>query len=709
MKRKSMASHQLARSALEPVTRDKSELFKRLVDTGMRLNALHSAEALCEFVIAEAIELSGASRVLLLVLDRSEGLRIAGAHLSKGEDSAALLQAITAWIEEARRSREARLRHGPESAQLANQRSCLIAPLIAQNDVLGFLYADIDGTCGRFHEDDCDLLAVLASQAATALANIRLRDQLERQASNVTSELQRQANELAIINGIQQGMAAELDFQAIVDLVGEKLRTVFGSENLSITWWDQQSGTAHALYAVQHGERVPVGPRKPNLNGPYMQALFANRPVLANSRTEMDALGMRPPDGLAPSLATLTVPIFARDRLMGAITLDSHEPARKFSADDQRLLQTVAATMGIGLENARLFNETRDALERQTATAEVLKVIASSPSDVQPVFEAVAERTMDLLDCWSVIVISYDGEQLHFGAACGALPETVHALRQMFPQRPGPDTAVGRCILERAVINSADLQADPSPQMREIARARGLRAALIVPMLRDGEPIGAIAVSRNEPGAFAATEVGLLQTFADQAVIAIENVRLFNETREALERQTATAEVLKVIGGSMADAAPVFDTILESCERLFAATEQGILLIDDENALMRIGAHRGSARAGLDQIFPLKLTNSVVENAIRDHRVLRYADVLGDGEQVPESVRTVARVLDIGNYSQVFAPMQWEGKGIGALYIIRKPPDPFSDKEVTLLETFADQAVIAIQNARLFNETKEAL
>ena len=194
------------------------------------------------------------------------------------------------------------LRHGPEGAQAANQRSCLIAPLIAQNDVLGFLYADIDGTCGRFHEHDCDLLATLASQAATALANMRLRDQLERQVSNVTSEFERQANELAIINGIQQGIAAELDFQAIVELVGEKLRRVFGSENLSIIWWDEQSATAHALYAVQHGERVQVGPRKPNLDGPFMQALFANRPVLANSRAEMDALGMSPPDGLAPKL-----------------------------------------------------------------------------------------------------------------------------------------------------------------------------------------------------------------------------------------------------------------------------------------------------------------------------------------------------------------------------------------------------------------------
>src|SRR3954447_14652881 len=167
MKRTRITARQLSASpAHAPATRDKSELFKRLVETGMRFNQLYSAEALYESVIAESLELSGASRVLL-VLDGSEGLRIAGSHLSKGEDATALLKAITPWVEEARRSREARLRHGPEGAQLANQRSCLIAPLIAQNDVLGFLYADIDGASGRFHEDDRDLLAMLASQAAT--------------------------------------------------------------------------------------------------------------------------------------------------------------------------------------------------------------------------------------------------------------------------------------------------------------------------------------------------------------------------------------------------------------------------------------------------------------------------------------------------------------------------------------------------------------
>ncbi len=173
----------------------------------------------------------------------------------------------------------------------------------------------------------------------------------------------------------------------------------------------------------------------------------------------------------------------------------------------------------------------KEAREQQAATAEILKVIASSPDDVQPVLEAVAERAMSLLDAWSVLVTRFDGELLHFGAARGALPDTEQFLRSQYPMRPEAAVFAGRCILERSAINISDAQADPSPQNRERARLRGFRAALSVPMLRDGQPNGVISVSRSEAGAFAANEVELLQTFADQAVIAIENVRLFNEVQ----------------------------------------------------------------------------------------------------------------------------------------------------------------------------------
>ncbi|HEY2978495.1 MAG TPA: ATP-binding protein, partial [Burkholderiaceae bacterium] len=213
---------------------------------------------------------------------------------------------------------------------------------------------------------------------------------------------------------------------------------------------------------------------------------------------------------------------------------------------------------------------------------------------------------------------------------------------------------------------------------------------------------GVIGLARKEVRPFLAPEIELVQTFADQAVIAIENVRLFNETKEALEQQTATAEVLRVISSSVADTAPVFEKILHSCSHLFESSEQGIVLLG-EDGLLRLGAHRGTAREKLAAVFPIEAGDEPVARAMAEQRVLHYPDVLRDAE--PGSLsRVVAERLGVGSYTQVFAPMRWEGRGVGYLYVIRSPVSPFSDKEIGLLKTFGDQAAIAIQNARLFNE-----
>jgi two-component system NtrC family sensor kinase len=210
---------------------------------------------------------------------------------------------------------------------------------------------------------------------------------------------------------------------------------------------------------------------------------------------------------------------------------------------------------------ARLTRELREAQERQAATAGILQIIANSPSDVQPVFDAVADRAMTLLDCWSVTVTRFDGEYVQFGAARGALPDTEQLVRQRYQSmRPDRASLLGRCLLERTVVNSADALAEPDPQLRDYARKRGFRAVLIVPLLRGDKVEGALVLTRAEPGLFAPHEIELVRTFADQAVIAIQNARLFNEVKtktddltEALQMQTATSDVLKVISRSAFD------------------------------------------------------------------------------------------------------------------------------------------------------------
>src|SRR6185369_5805484 len=175
---------------------------------------------------------------------------------------------------------------------------------------------------------------------------------------------------------------------------------------------------------------------------------------------------------------------------------------------------------------------------------------------------------------------------------------------------------------------------------------------------------------------------------------------------EALEQQTATAEVLRVISSSVADSKPVFEKILESCQRLFASNEQGILVVGNDN-LLHLGSHHGAAREKVAALFPVPRAIGA-DAARRERSVIHIKDILGDAD-VPPGLRVIAEQIGVGTYSQVIAPMLWEGESIGSLYVIRQPAVGFSDKEIGLLRTFADQAVIAIQNARLFNETKEAL
>ena len=236
----------------------------------------------------------------------------------------------------------------------------------------------------------------------------------------------------------------------------------------------------------------------------------------------------------------------------------------------------------------------------------------------------------------------------------------------------------------------------------------GIYSQMFAPMVWEGRSIGTLYAIRQPAIGFTDKEVGLLKTFADQAVIAIQNSRLFNETREALEQQTATAEVLQVISSSVADTQPVFDKILDSCQRLFATSALGIYLVD-ETGLLHIGASRVESEDALPwhrseaEQFPRSVEGTATEIAIRERRVVHYPDVATD-LAAPEPLR---RVAAHGSFSIAFAPMLWEGHGVGVIQMSRQPPAPFGDKELVLLKTFADQAVIAIQNARLFNEIQD--
>jgi signal transduction histidine kinase len=395
-------------------------------------------------------------------------------------------------------------------------------------------------------------------------------------------------------------------------------------------------------------------------------------------------------------------PMLKDGAALGVIVVAWPEPGE--TPQRQRdLLQTFTSQAVIAIENARLFNETKEALEQQTATAEVLQVISGSVADAQPVFEKILRSCQTLFagDELGAVLAGDDG-QLQLAAALG--PGGVPRERRFV--RPVAGSATELALRERRVLNYVDTgSADMPDTLRQMCEQLQIRSLLMAPMLWENRGVGSIWVGRASPLAFGDREERLLRTFADQAVIAIQNSRLFNETKEALEQQTATAEVLGVISSSVADTAPVFEKILHSCSHLFESSEQGVVLLGDDGRL-HLGAHRGSALERLDAIFPMAMGDEPVARAMAEQRVLHYPDVLRDAE--PGSVsRRVAERLGVGSYTQVFAPMRWEGGGAGYLYVIRSPVTPFSDKEIGLLKTFADQAAIAIQNAKLFHEIED--
>jgi len=397
----------------------------------------------------------------------------------------------------------------------------------------------------------------------------------------------------------------------------------------------------------------------------------------------------------------LAVPLLRNDGALGVILLRRVE-SELFSKQQVALLESFADQAVIAIENARLFNETKEALDRQTATAGILNVIASSPSDVQPVFDAIVNSAIPLMGGFSATLTLLEEGKLHLRAYTSTSNAGDEEVKKYFPV-PVETADMGRAVRARVPVAVTDFETDPHVRAgsRELARARGFRAVLFVPLIRNDVAIGTINVTRREPGAFTDHQVGLLRTFADQAVIAIENARLFNGTKEALEQQTATGKILKAIAASPSNVQPVLDAVAEEATRMCAATQGGVLLASGEE--LRRAAYHGPHTSAVHVPIRKTLVNG---RAYLERRTIHVPDVLEALEEYPDARENQRRQ---GFRAMLSVPLLDRGQAVGTINVWRTEPRPFSAQEIKLLETFADQSVIAIQNTRLFNETREAL
>src|SRR5258708_9432454 len=357
--------------------------------------------------------------------------------------------------------------------------------------------------------------------------------------------------------------------------------------------------------------------------------------------------------------------------------------------------------------NSRLKQQLAEAREQQAATSELLKVIGRSSFDLQAVFETLAENAVTLCEAERSSIFRFDGQYLRVVAMRNASAE-LRAFVERNPIAPGRDSATARAALERRTVHVLDAQTDPEYTYRS-RQVDPFRTILTVPMVKADELLGVILIYRHEVRPFTDSQIALLETFADQAVIAIENVRLFDEVkartedlRESLQQQTATADVLKVISRSTFDLQKVLDTLTESACHLCDAFDA--VLFMREGKLLVFGAHYGPMPLDFGK-WPLTRawTNG---RAVLDRKPIHVHDLQAEKTEFPDGHAMAQRM---GHRTILSIPLLRGEEAIGSLTVRRTEIRPFSAKQIELVETFADQALIAIENARLFNETREAL
>ena len=362
------------------------------------------------------------------------------------------------------------------------------------------------------------------------------------------------------------------------------------------------------------------------------------------------------------------------------------------------------STLSKNTDIRRLARELAEARQQQAATSEVLRVISTSPSDEQPVYQTIVRNAVSLCGSLFALVFRFDGEQLHFAAGHSVGPGYVELLKTKYPMRPDYSQVSGRVVLTKSVVRLKDALADPDYDRRFLLR--GWRRILGMPILRAGHLLGVIVVCWAEPGPIPETQEELLKTFAEQAVIAIENARLFDEVQartrdlsESLQQQTATANVLKVISRSTFELQPVFDTLVENAVRLCEA-ERGFLFRYDGEFLRSAAAYNVSPelREWVDRNPIAPARYSVSGRAALERQTVHVPDVQSDPEYAyavrdEQPIRTTLAV-----------PMLKGRDLIGTITIYRLEHRPFTAKQIELVETFADQAAIAIENVRLFDE-----
>jgi len=591
----------------------------------------------------------------------------------------------------------------------AGLRSVLSVPMLRHGEAIGAITVHTWATARPFADKQIELLNTFADQAVIAVENARLFKELEARNIELRVALEQQTATSELLKVIGR---STFDLQPVFETLAENAVRLCEAERAILFRYDGQ-----LLRVVAHNNASPEliafaeqNPIAPGRHSVAARAALERRTVHVQD-VRADAEYSYTVEQVDPYRTAMAIPMLRGEELLGVIIIHRYQ-VRPFTDSQIALMETFADQAAIAIENARLLSELQaknadltEALEQQTATGEILRVISSSPTDEQPVFEAIVESARRLCEATFSVVFLTGAGQLTLAAVRGVDSVGLAALQEAYPRPIGRDTTSGRAVLEGRVVHLEDSWLDPE-YTHPLRDAIALRSILSVPILREGFPVGAISVWRGEPRPFSDKQIALLKTFTEQAVIAIENVRLFkelearnSELRVALEQQTATSELLKVIGRSTFDLQPVFETLAENAVRLCEA-ERAIVWRFGGQLLRAAVTHNASPelRAFLEGNPIAPGRGSATARAAVERHTVHVLDAQADAEYTYGSrqVDPIRTLLAI--------PMLRADELLGVITIYRHEIRPFTDSQIALMETFADQAAIAIENARLLSE-----